>query len=218
MVCVSVFYWFIFLFFYTFVSEEGKKHLLNQLAISSQLFVKTSTLYTENWSLWPRLSVHINVYLHTHQGSGNWVLPAGSRKSTWAAGRSWTSPASVLGDKLWKAGGGCTAGSVSLCCVSQTSLPLSLGRRTCPGNTPAPSRSLEAAANHTNKKENSTQTVKKKVRQEKKREPFGPYCLRWRGQVYSRPRDQTAPPQSSSFSPFASPPASVAMEIRRLCC
>ena len=59
------------------------------------------------------------------------------------------SPAFVLGDKLWKAEGGCTAGSVSPCRESQTSLPLFLGRKTCPGNTPSPSLSLEAAANHT---------------------------------------------------------------------
>lgn len=50
---------------------------------------------------------------------------------------------------------------------------------------------------------------------ERRREQFDPYCPHWRGQVCSRPRDQTAPLQSSSSSPFASPPASVTMEIRK---
>lgn len=54
--------------------------------------------------------------------------------------------------------------------------------------------------------------------QEKKREQCDPYCPRWRGQVCSRPPAQTAPRQSSSSSPFASPPASVTREIRQPYC
>lgn len=77
---------------------------------------------------------------------------AGTRRSTSAVGHSWMSPASVLWDKLWKAVGGCIAGNVSLCCASQTSLLLSLEKTTCPGSRPAPSRSLKAAADHTDQK------------------------------------------------------------------